>query len=123
MNGDKILVDTNIFINLVEGKEGIDSHLEGREIFVSVITEIELLGYYQISETEKKFFGLLLSECSILELTTGIKQRAIALKQTHQIKLPDAIIAATAQFLKIELITFDKGFRNIPDLDLILLEF
>lgn len=123
MSGDKILVDTNVFINLAEGKEGIESHLQGREIFVSVITEIELLGYYQISTSEKEYFEALLGECALLELTAGIKKRAITLKQLHRIKLPDAIIAATAQFLKIELITFDKGFATIPGLDLILLEF
>jgi predicted nucleic acid-binding protein len=123
MNGEKILVDTNVFINLAEGKEGIEPHLQGKEIFVSVITEIELLGYYKIAEAEKEYFNLLLKDCSILELTEAIKQRAIFLKQSHRIKLPDAIIAATAQFLKIGFVTFDKGFANVPDLDLILLEF
>ncbi|WP_254561644.1 type II toxin-antitoxin system VapC family toxin [Dyadobacter diqingensis] len=123
MNGEKILADTNVFINLAEGKEGIEPHLQGKEIFVSAITEIELLGYYQITEAEKNYFKLLLNDCSILELTDAIKQRAIDLKQKHRIKLPDAIIAATAQFLKVGFVTFDKGFSNIPNLDLILLEF
>ncbi|MCE7042914.1 type II toxin-antitoxin system VapC family toxin [Dyadobacter sp. CY312] len=123
MIGEKILVDTNVFINLAEGKEGIELHLQGREIFVSVITEIELLGFYQISESEKQYFNFLLGDCSILGLTDVIKEQAIKLKQFHRIKLPDAIIAATAQFLKVELITFDKGFATIPNLDLILLEF
>ena len=123
MNGKKVLIDTNVFINLSEGKEGIESHLQGNEIFVSVITEIELLGFYQISPSEVEYFELLLGDCGLLELTTAIKMRAIALKKAHKIKLADAIIAATAQFLKIELITFDKGFAKIPDLDLVLLEY
>jgi predicted nucleic acid-binding protein len=46
MSGKNVLVDTNVFINLAEGKEGIEEHLQGNEIFVSVLTEIELLGYY-----------------------------------------------------------------------------
>jgi predicted nucleic acid-binding protein len=123
MSGNKILVDTNVLINLAEGKEGIELHLQGRELFVSVITDIELLGFYHITESEKEYFNSLLDDCSILGVTEAIKGRAITLKQSHRIKLPDAIIAATAQFLKIELITFDKGFANIPNLDLILLEF
>lgn len=123
MSGNKILVDTNVLINLAEGKEGIELHLQGRELFVSVITEIELLGFYHITESEKEYFNSLLDDCSILGVTEAIKGRAITLKQSHRIKLPDAIIAATAQFLRVELITFDKGFANIPNLDLILLEF
>ncbi len=123
MSGKKILADTNVFINLAEGKEGIESHLQGKEIYVSAITEIELLGYYKITKAEKEYFQLILNDCSTLELTEGIKQQAISLKQSHRIKLPDAIIAATAQFLKIEFVTFDKGFANVPDLDLVLLDF
>jgi predicted nucleic acid-binding protein len=123
MNGKKILVDTNVFINLAEGKEGIETHLQGNEIFVSVITEIELLGFYQISSSEEEYFELLLADCALLEISQAIKKQAINLKKAHKIKLPDAIIAATAQFLRIELITFDKGFAKIPDLDLVLLEY
>lgn len=123
MNGKKILADTNVFINLAEGKAGIEPHLQGKEIFVSAITEIELLGYYNITQAEKEYFKLLLNDCSVLELSSGIKELAILLKQSHRIKLPDAIIAATAQFLKIEFVTFDKGFVNVPNQDLVLLDF
>jgi predicted nucleic acid-binding protein len=76
-----------------------------------------------MTKAEEKYFRLLLSECSVLELIQPIKERAIALKQAHQIKLPDAVIAATAQFLKVELLTFGKSFAKISDLDLILLDF
>ncbi|MDR3184479.1 MAG: PIN domain-containing protein [Prevotellaceae bacterium] len=36
--------------------------------------------------------------------------------------MPDALIAATAIYLDIPLLTFDKGFKNIPELQLILWE-
>jgi predicted nucleic acid-binding protein len=44
------------------------------------------------------------------------------LKQKHRIKLPDAIIAATAVYLDIPLITFDSDFDKIDDIKLILLK-
>jgi predicted nucleic acid-binding protein len=44
------------------------------------------------------------------------------LKKKYSIKLPDAIIAATAIWYKIPLITADKGFEKIEELELILLE-
>jgi predicted nucleic acid-binding protein len=44
------------------------------------------------------------------------------LKQAYPIKLPDALIAATAIYLDIPLLTFDKGFKNISELQLIFWE-
>jgi predicted nucleic acid-binding protein len=35
-------------------------------------------------------------------------------------KLPDAIIASSAQYLNMPLLTADKEFKKIPDLDLII---
>lgn len=45
MNGTEFLVDTNILIYLQNGVEGIDSILDGRNIYVSFITEMEVLSY------------------------------------------------------------------------------
>ncbi|SOD80580.1 type II toxin-antitoxin system VapC family toxin [Spirosoma fluviale] len=122
MNGTNILADTNIFINLSEGKGDIEPYLIGKDVFVSVISEIELLGWHRISENEKIFFETLLNDCSLIELIPAIKDQAIRLKQIHKIKLPDAIIAATALFLGIPLLTFDSGFAKIDGLDLVLLD-
>jgi len=44
-------------------------------------------------------------------------------KQKHIIKLPDAIIAATAIYLDMPFLTFDKGFKNIPNLKLIMCDW
>ena len=51
----------------------------------------------------------------------SIKEKAIKLKQTRKTKLPDALVAATAQSYELTLLTADAGFRNIPDLDIFLL--
>ena len=42
--------------------------------------------------------------------------------QKFVVKLPDAIIAATALYLDLPLLTADTGFQKIQDLKLILLE-
>ena len=56
------------------------------------------------------------------DLISQIKEIAIKLKQKYSIKLPDAIIASTAIFLEIPLLTFDKGFEEIEELTSIILE-
>ena len=52
-----------------------------------------------------------------------IKEQTIELRKKHSIKLPDAIIAATSLVYGLPLVTADKGFSKIDELDLILVEF
>ncbi len=90
------------------------------QLFVSVITEIELLGYHGISVDDKNKIKYFLSECMLVPLNNEIKNISIDLKQTLKIKTPDAIVAATSIFNQIPLVTSDKGFEKIQDLDLFL---
>lgn len=121
MNGIEILVDTNILINLSEGKNGIDRYLDNAFIFVSVITEIELLGWHKLTESQNQFYQSLLKDCQIVELTPEVRKNAIAIRKTNKIKVPDAIIAATSMYLDIPLLTFDSGFSKIKNLNLLLI--
>ena len=55
-----------------------------------------------------------------IAIDPDIKFAAIALRRTYRLKLPDAIIAATALHLEVPLITRNvKDFKNIPVLKLI----
>jgi predicted nucleic acid-binding protein len=115
------LADTNFLINLHEGKSFIEPFLN--YVFgVSFISEIELLGHKNISQTEENVLKELLKDSFIFNFNDEIKLQTIKLKQSHSIKLPDAIIASTAIVFQIPLITSDKGFKKIKELDLILLE-
>ena len=122
MSGNKVLADTNTLIYFFNEHPKAIHALDGNEIFISIITEIELLSYPGLDDQSNMAIKDFLKDCSIVEVLPKIKDFTIDLKKIRRIKLPDAIIAATAQFLKIELITFDKGFVTIPNLDLILLE-
>ena len=122
MNGVDLFVDTNILINLAEGKKEVDQYLEGNNLFFSVITEIELLVLHKITNPQKSFFHELLSDCTLIGLTKPIKELAIELKQKHKIKLPDAVILGSAIHLDIPLITLDQGFEKIKDLNLIVIQ-
>ncbi|HMV11030.1 MAG TPA: type II toxin-antitoxin system VapC family toxin [Cyclobacteriaceae bacterium] len=121
MNGIDLFVDTNVLINLAEGKSGVDQYLESNNLFVSIISEIELLGWHKITSPQKNYFKNMLSDCSIIGITNPVKELSIQLRQKHKVKLPDAIIAASAMHLDIPLLTFDKGFEQFKDLDLIVI--
>ncbi|MDX2002705.1 MAG: hypothetical protein SFW35_09735 [Chitinophagales bacterium] len=50
MNGDELLVDTNILIYLQKGLTGIQTILNGKNLHVSFISEMELLSYPETSD-------------------------------------------------------------------------
>jgi predicted nucleic acid-binding protein len=65
----------------------------------------------------------MLETCYKVNHSQTLTELAIKLKRTNNIKLPDAIIAASAQILNLPLITADKGFANIREVDCIILDF
>lgn len=54
--------------------------------------------------------------------TQTLTELTVALKRKYTIKLPDAIIAATAQFLQVPILTADKVFAQITEVDSIIIE-
>jgi predicted nucleic acid-binding protein len=120
MSGIDFVADTNFLINLHEGHPSVIPFLDKTPV-VSVISEIELLGWHKISESQKRKLKALLSDCILFELTTDIKSIAISLRQKHKIKVPDFIIAATSIYLQLPIVTSDQGFRNIKGIELVLL--
>ncbi len=125
MNGNKaILVDTNALIYFFNGNQKVIDAIEGETLYISSITEIELLSFSKLDETSEKGIRMFINDdnCNLIELISAIKERTIRIRRKHRIKLPDAIVAATAVFLGIPLLTFDAGFAKITELDLILLE-
>ena len=92
------------------------------DTFISIITEIEILGS-EIQDTDKhKAKQAIINYCTVVLLTNSIKQETIRIRQLYKIKLPDAIIAATAIVERFTLVTADKGFKKIENLSLILLD-
>ncbi len=121
MIGNKFLVDTNTFIYLLNKHPALEPFLEKDWLF-SFITEIELLGKPGITQLEIQTIKGILGVCLKVGHVDKINEITIQLKQWHKIKLPDALIAATALHEKVTLLTFDKGFSKIKEIDVILLD-
>ena len=71
----------------------------GKKTFISFITEIELLTFDKLSVKEKEIIKALISDCTVVGLNEFIKKRTINLRLQYHLKIPDAIISATADFL------------------------
>jgi predicted nucleic acid-binding protein len=113
------LFDSNILIYHFNGKlnqRGTDLLSEGLTGVgaYSIISKIELLGFNQ-SESDDRQARLLLSSLRELELTSTIAEQTIQIRKTRKIKLPDAVIAATAIVNNLTIIT-----RNTSDFDQIV---
>lgn len=120
MNGRNFIVDTNVALYLLSGNETIANILENANVYVSFVTQLELLGFKGITAKEVTKVKRFLTDCIIVDISEDIKNKTIAIKQSHQIKLPDSIIAATSLCLEIPLLTADKGFEKIKNLDITL---
>ena len=122
MSGNSFVLDTNIILYLLSGNKSIAELLDNTQLYISFITQLELLGYFSISETEQAKIKEFLEECVIVDINEEIKRHTIQLKQSYKIKLPDSIIAATSLFLEIPLLTADKEFNKIAELNLAIYE-
>lgn len=65
------------------------------EYFTSVICEIETLSYPGLRTPETQQVRNLLSQLTVIQLTAPVKESAIQLRKSHNLRIPDAIIAAT----------------------------
>lgn len=120
MSGIDFCVDTNFAIYHLSGHACVQPYATA-SLAISVVTELELLSKPGMSSEEAGAAALFLETCELFDLTPPIKVMVIALRQKHRLKLPDAIVAATACWLGVPLLTADKEFARITELDLILL--
>jgi len=110
MIGKRALFDSNIIIYLSK-KEFPYSYIDQfDEHYISVISYMEILGHRFRDKSEEKFIQELLELFKTLYIDREIADKVIEIRKNGRIKLPDAIIAATAISNKLFLIT-----RNIDD--------
>ena len=113
MNGNKLLLDTNIVLYMFGGDITLAEVLGGKSIYLSFVTELQLLGYKDLSKKEQASIEQFLADCTIIDINKEIKNKAIEFRKASNLKLPDAIIAATAAFLKLPLMTADADFATV----------
>ncbi|RPI12496.1 MAG: type II toxin-antitoxin system VapC family toxin [Ignavibacteriae bacterium] len=122
MNGNKILADSNVILYLLNGNKNISEILNNREIHISFFTELEILSYAKLSNEEIIKINSFLSSCFIEDINQEIKNRTVELRSKYSLKLPDAIIAATADYFDFPLITSDKHFQRVNELTILYIE-
>jgi predicted nucleic acid-binding protein len=118
MTESRIALDTNAVIYLTTKGNIIpsvlQSELDAADLFVSVISEIELFAKKGMPPDEEKNLRVLLSDrIDVIDLTNAVKKETVALRRNNGLKLPDCIVAATAIVLRAELLTADAKLLRL----------
>jgi len=109
-----VVLDTNVVIYELEDK--LAQPLPAGPYAVSVITEMELLSFLDLTTSEEAEIRRFLSGVNVIELTPHIQAIAVQLRRLYRTRLPDAIVAATAISLGVDLLTSDVRLSRTPGL-------
>ncbi|MEH1834016.1 MAG: type II toxin-antitoxin system VapC family toxin [Nostoc sp.] len=110
-----IFLDTNVVLYFLGGR--LVNPLPLGQYFISLITEIELLSYPSLSLEEETQIIDFLNKITIIGIDSNIKNLTIAFRKQYKLRLPDAIIAATAKSLNATLFTNDVRLVNLTEIN------
>jgi predicted nucleic acid-binding protein len=106
----KALFDTNILIDYLRGIDAARDEVERHgERLVSIVTWMELLAGSQ-GEEEADVIEMFLRDFQVVGLTREIAREAVDIRRTRRVRLPDAVIQASARAQSALLVT-----RNTKD--------
>lgn len=115
----KYLLDTNAVIKLLQDPAPGKFLQDAEWIGISIITLLEFSSFPKLTAQDKKLFDKFLARVDTIDLTSDNETHldlCISLRKKYKLKLPDAIIAATAISCEAYLVTNDKHFSGIKEL-------
>ena len=115
------LIDTNVWIDALSGRLSSTAFLkisvQADWAGYSAITRLELFGLPGLKGEEESKISEILKPFVEIAVESAIIDRAIGVRRARRIKVPDAIIAATALVKGCSLITRNtEDFKGISDL-------
>ncbi|MCC5816095.1 MAG: type II toxin-antitoxin system VapC family toxin [Leptospira sp.] len=114
------LLDTNAVINIQKGI--LVEPIPDIEALLSVISRIELLSYSKLAVDQKEMLADFLNSFEVIPLNQDVENKAIEMRSKYNLKIPDAIIAATSFVSNSVLITNDKKLKTIEEINVKSLE-
>lgn len=120
MSGERVVLDTNAVVSLLAGNRDLAEKLNtAKYVGISVITYLEFLAFDGLSDSDRDSFLRFAQLVEVVPLVHDDKRliaTTLDLRKRFRMKLPDAIIGATALSRNSLLITNDSHFSNIDSL-------
>lgn len=118
MIGIKYLLDTNVILGMLKSTPEVlamvsSAGLMAHQCAFSSVTRMELLSYPGMTASEDALIRQRLTQFTYLGISLAIEDKAIELRRTRRVKLPDALIAATALCNGLDLLTMDLGLQAV----------
>lgn len=119
MSGNRYLLDTNAIIQLLAGNGEIGRMLDFSDfVAMSVVSEFEFLAYSELDKadmTEYMAFRSCLRVFDVPSANPLFTRHVIEARKVFKLKLPDAIIAATARANDLTILTADDHFKPLTE--------
>lgn len=107
--------DTNILIDYLMGRDEAQQEFDRySRRGISIVTWMELQSGSR-SESEADVIDLFLREFRVIEMTRQVARRAAEIRRLTRMRLPEAIIWATAQMESAQLVT--RNTKDFPKND------
>lgn len=120
MNG-RFLLDTNAVIAFLNGTGKVKQLISKADwVGISIITYLEFLSFENLSNADKQLFSQFAEKVEVIGLHFYQQEylhQIISVRQQTKLKLPDAIIAATAKAANARLISNDQSFSRLSTID------
>lgn len=122
--GKEYLIDTNVVICVLKGNLPAKTLSRIVPLFehapnFSVINKIELLSHTDADEEENLKVQTLIDKSTVHHLNDSVIEMTIRVRKKYSMKLPDAVIAATAIIHNLILATRNtKDFEKIVELEI-----
>jgi predicted nucleic acid-binding protein len=117
MSGKRYLLDTNAIVCLLRGENALQQRLQSAEwVGISILSQIEFLAFPNLNENDRRIFQEFSDGVEVVGLgrtERALIDRIVSLRSQYRLKLPDAIIAATAVERDATLITDDRQLRKL----------
>jgi predicted nucleic acid-binding protein len=112
----KYLLDTTTAIDLFKGLEAVKpvkAMLRHAKPYISMVTRIEMLAYPQMTREMERRIHIFLKSVKHVPLTKKVERNTILIRRGKRLKMPDAIIAASALSVKAIMISRDEHLLGL----------
>lgn len=122
MNGNSILLDTNIVLYLLNGDQVLSQLLNQKKLYLSFFSQLELLGFKGITSKQQSEISKFIHDCIVIDINEEIKNEVILLRKNSKLRLPDCIVLGTAKYLSLPFVTSDSDFKSSTYSEIIIYE-